>query len=151
MATHVGGTKVESGYYLNTRSLAVATLPADGPLPGGERDRFVRVPWPVLLLAAPLVGGAFVIAYPIYGFATMLLGLARKAAGAASQGARDLAATMAPAPSLGQAHLTGNPGEPAAPEGPAPRDPEIEDLEAEIRERRKGKEPGDSRSRNQGS
>lgn len=140
MATHVGGTRVESGYYLNVRSLAVATLAADGPLPGGEGDRFVRVPWPVLLLAAPLVGGAFAVAYPIYGFAAMLWGLARKAAGAAGEGARELAATMAHGPAVGEAHLTGKPGEPpAAGEGPAPRDPEIEDLEREIRERRERK------------
>lgn len=140
MTRYVGGSKVESGYYVNTSSLAVVSLPADGPLPGGEGDRFVRVPWPLLLLATPVVGGAFVIAYPIFGFSMMLLGLAKKVAGAAGAGARELAATMAPGHAVGEAHLTGKPGEAARPgQGPAPRDPEIEDLEKEIRERREEK------------
>lgn len=134
---HVGGTKVESGYYVNTRSLAVVTLPADGPLPGGPGDRFVRVPWPLLMLAAPVVGGVFVIAYPILGFSAMVIGLARKALGAAGQGAEELAATLAPGHAVGEAHLTGKAPRPG--EGPAPRDPEVEDLEKEIRERREEK------------
>jgi hypothetical protein len=140
MARHVGGTKVESGYYVNTRSFAVVTLPVDGPLPGGEGDRFVRVPWPLLMLVAPVVGGAFVIAYPIFGFSMMVLGLAKKVAGVAGQGAEELAATLAPGHAVGEAHLTGKRGEAPKPgEGPAPRDPEVEDLEKEIRERREGK------------
>jgi hypothetical protein len=133
MARYVGGTKVESGYYLNTRSLAVVTLPADGPLPGAEKDSFVRVPWPLLLAAAPVVGGLFVLAYPVYGFSVLAYGLVRKALGAAGKGALDLAATMAPGHAVGEAHLTGKPGE-----GTEVADAETEKLEKEIASRREG-------------
>jgi hypothetical protein len=62
MARIAGGSKVESGYYVNARSLAVVNMPAAGELPGTATERFVRVPWPLLLLAAPVVGGLFAIA-----------------------------------------------------------------------------------------
>jgi hypothetical protein len=134
MARYTGGAKVESGYYLNARSFAVVNLPAEGMLPGTEKDSFVKVPWPILLAAAPVVGGLFVVAYPIYGFSVLAYGLARKALGAARETAIDLAATVAPGHhAVGEAHLTGKPGE-----GTAVHDAETEQLEKEIAERREG-------------
>lgn len=132
MARHIGGSKVESGYYVNTRSLAVVSLAAEGTLPGTAQEAFVRIPWPVMLAAAPILGGLFVLAYPVIGISTAVYGLARKGAALAGQGARDLAADLATPPhAVGEAHLTGKPGE-----GEELRDPEIEDLEKEIREKR---------------
>jgi len=127
MTRHTGGSTVESGYYVNTRSFAVVNVPARGPLPGGPEESFVAVPWPLLLLAAPLVGGAFVLAYPVVGFSMMVYGLARKAAGGAGEAARDLAATMAPGHAVGEAHLTGKPGE-----GEPVEPGELEELGSEI-------------------
>jgi len=135
MSRHSGGSTVESGYYVNSRSFAVVNLPARGPLPGGPEESFVSVPWPLLLLAAPLLGGAFVLAYPIVGFSMMVYGLARKAAGGAGEAARDLAATMAPGHAVGEAHLTGKPGEGGPVEGG-----EMKDLESEIARARERKE-----------
>jgi len=135
MARYLGGSKVESGYYVNTRSLAVVSLAAEGLLPGTERDGFVRVPWPVMLAAAPVLGGLFVLAYPVVGITTAVYGLARKGLGLARDGARDLAADLATPPhAVGEAHLTGKPGG-----GKELRDPEIESLEKEIREKREQK------------
>jgi len=134
MTRIVGGTQVESGYYVNTRSLAVVNLPAAGALPGTEKEHFVAVPWPLLLVAAPLVGGLFVVTYPVFGFSMMAWGLARKLVGAAGHEARELAATLAPGQAVGEAHLTGKPGEGAQAEGK-----EIDALEREIREKREGK------------
>ncbi len=127
-----GGSAAESGYYVNTRSLAVVSMPADGTLPGTDRDEFVRVPWPLLLLAAPLVGGAMVLVYPVLGLATMAVGLARRVAGVAGRGARDLAATVAARQATGEAHLAGRRGK-----GGAARRGEIEDLEDEVARRRR--------------
>jgi hypothetical protein len=136
MVRYAGGSAVESGYYLNTRSYAVVTLPADGRLPGAPGEAFVRVPWPVLLAAAPIVGGAFVLAYPVIGLSTMAYGLARKVLGAAGQGAGELASTMAPGPLPGEAHLTGQPGEGEPVEGS-----DLKDLEAEIGKARDHRQP----------
>ena len=135
MARHFGGSKVESGYYVNTRSRAVVSLAAEGLLPGNERDAFVRVPWPLMLAAAPVLGGLFVLAYPVVGISTAVYGLARKGLGLAGEGARGLAADLAAPPhAVGEAHLTGKPGE-----GEKLRDPEIERLEQEIQEKREQK------------
>jgi hypothetical protein len=133
MARYVGGSRVESGYYVNARSLAVVSMPAEGALPGTAKDSFVRVPWPVLLAAVPVVGGIFAVAYPFYGLSLLVYGLARKAFGAAREGAIDLAATMAPGHAVGEAHLTGKPGE-----GSELHDAEAEKLEKEIASRREG-------------
>jgi len=135
MARHFGGSMVESGYYVNTRSLAVVSLAAEGKLPGTERDRFVRVPWPVMLTAAPILGGLFVLAYPVVGISSAIYGLAKKGLGLARESARDLAADLATPPhAVGEAHLTGKPGE-----GKEIQDREIEELSREIREKREQK------------
>ena len=135
MARYFGGSKVESGYYVNTRSLAVVSLPAEGLLPGEQKEHFVRVPWPLLLAAAPVLGGLFVLAYPVIGASTLAYGLAKKGLGMASAGAKDLAADLATPPhAVGEAHLTGKPGE-----GQELRDPQVEELEKEIREKREKK------------
>jgi len=132
MSHLVGGSAAESGYYLNTRSFAVVSLPADGKLPGSDGDEFVRVPWALLLVAAPLIGGAMVLASPVLGLATMAVGLARRVAGAAGRGFRDLAATVAARQAVGEAHLTGRRGK-----GEPPRAQEIGDLEKEVARRRR--------------
>ncbi len=131
MARISGGTRVESGYYVNARSLSVVNLPTDGELPGTAKDAFVRVPWPLLLVAAPVVGGIFVLAYPVVGAAMMVVGLARKLAGDVGEGAKDLAATLVPGPVAGEAHLTGKPGE-----GTKLEDEKLEKLGKEIEEKR---------------
>lgn len=93
MTRHPGGGTVEGGWYLDTRRMALVSLPAPGTLPGSPRDSFVRVPWPALLLLAPWVGGAFVLVGPLVGLAAATWGLARWSARAASAGARGLAPT----------------------------------------------------------
>ncbi len=127
-----GGSAAESGYYLDLRRWAVASLPADGKLPGSERDEFVRLPWPLVLAAVPLVGGALLVAWPVLGLATMAVGLARRATGAAWRGARDLAATVGAGQATGEAHLAGGRGK-----GEPVRDRKIEELEKEVGRRRR--------------
>ncbi len=132
MTRYPGGGIVESGWYLGTRSLGVVNLRARGSLPGSRRDSFVRVPWLALLLLAPWVGGAWLVAAPVIGLATAAWGLAR---GAAAAGARGLGATVARGRAPGEAHLTGKPGR-----GEARLDAGMEDLDRRIAcRRREGK------------
>jgi hypothetical protein len=87
-----GGSEVGSGYYLDVRSLAVVHLPDRGVLPGARRDSFVRIPLPVVLAAAPVVGGAFLVAWPVLALVTMAWGVARKVAGTSGGGVTGMAA-----------------------------------------------------------
>ncbi|HEY6104385.1 MAG TPA: hypothetical protein VIV59_00275, partial [Anaeromyxobacteraceae bacterium] len=67
MKRYPGGGIVESGWYLDARSLALVNLAARGRLPGSRRRSFVHVSLPALLLLAPWVGGAWLVAAPIIG------------------------------------------------------------------------------------
>jgi hypothetical protein len=134
MASYRGGNEVESGCYMNAETLALVWLPAHGPLPGGAQDRFARIPWPLLMLAAPVMGGLYVVTMPLVGASMAAWGLARRLVSAAGAGARDLAASMPPAHAVGEAHLTGKPGE-----GGPVTDEKIEKLEATIQEHREQK------------
>jgi len=69
MATYTGTTHVTPGMYLNLRRRTITHIETEGPLPGGERDRYYRVPMILMLAAAPLLGLAFVIFLPFIGFA----------------------------------------------------------------------------------
>ncbi len=80
MTRYPGGSAVARGWYLDTRGLGVVNLPAAGRLPARRGSSFVRVPWPALLLLAPWIGGAFILAAPVVGLAAAAWALARRAA-----------------------------------------------------------------------
>ena len=69
MRTYDVGATVKKGYYLNRKSFELLTIEQDGgELKGAVGSRFVRVPWPLLLVLAPVVGGAFVFFLPTIAF-----------------------------------------------------------------------------------
>jgi hypothetical protein len=137
MATYIGGTRVQSGYYLNTSKLAIANVEKDGgALPGGSETRWKRVPTLLVLAAAPVVGGLFVVTLPLVGFGAATYAIGRKLAGRARAGATEIAATVAPTMVPGQAHLTGEPPRGGAAEGEPPEDERMQALEKEIAEKR---------------
>lgn len=90
MKTCNGGAKVRSGYYWNLRAWEVVTVSgarhgagfegAESTLPGGQDDRFVHVPLPVLFVVAPVMGGLFAIFLPFIGFAMTFYGAGKKVA-----------------------------------------------------------------------
>lgn len=82
MTRYQGGSAVARGWYVDTHHLRVVNLPAAGKLPARENGSFVRVPWPAMLLLAPWIGGAFILAAPVVGLAAAAWALARRAAGA---------------------------------------------------------------------
>lgn len=74
-----GGTVVKTGFYWNVRQWSLVPVSGrEGTLPGGEEDRFVRVPTLGVLLLAPVMGGAFVFFLPFVGFALLLRELFRR-------------------------------------------------------------------------
>ncbi|HEY4659235.1 MAG TPA: hypothetical protein VIH11_06980 [Gemmatimonadaceae bacterium] len=138
MATiYVGGTQVKSGTYMDASSLAFVNVEKDGgALPGGAETRWRRVPGMLLVAAAPVLGGLFVIALPIIGFGAAAYAIGRKLTGHARAGAKEIAATVAPPWAAGEAHLTGKPPEAGA-DGAAPaQDERMRELEKEIGKRR---------------
>jgi hypothetical protein len=117
MARYLGGTQAPGGIYWNGRRLTMVSVPAEGgALPGDSGESYRSVHWAVALLAAPVIGGLYVVLLPFVGFGMLAAHAWRRVAGGARQGASELAATMAPGWRPGEAHLTGRPGGPP-PEG----------------------------------
>jgi hypothetical protein len=135
MKTYNGNSTVKSGYYFSTSTLAVEVVGEDGGrLPGASTTRYYSVPFPLLFLVIPMVGLAFLMFLPFIGFALLGVALARGVTGRLHEGAGALAATMAPPQATGAAYLGGREGEKENQEV----SPEIEKLEQEVAEKRKG-------------
>ena len=68
----VGGEIVKAGFYWNVREWEAQVVPREGgPLKGGPDERYLRVPLPLLLLLAPLMGAAYAMFLPFIGFAML--------------------------------------------------------------------------------
>ncbi len=146
MARYEGGTAVPAGYYWNPRRWSFTTVGRDGErLPRGPGERYVRVHGAVALLAAPIVGGIFVVLLPFVGFAMLLQVLFGRLFGSAREGARDLAATLTPGWRPGEAHLTGLP--PGEGHGEVPTvgagESALKDVADEIARQRGSREDAD--------
>jgi len=110
MASRVGGTTVKAGFYWNPKEWAIVTIEGPGGnLPGTPADRYMRIPVLAMLLAAPVMGGLFVMFLPLIGFALVLQHLARLTATATRRGAATLLATMSPSWRPGEATFAGRP------------------------------------------
>ena len=111
-------------------------------VPGTAVERWVRDHGLLALLAAPLLGGLFVVLLPFIGFYLFLRVLAGKATGLAREGARDLAATVTPGWRPGEVHLTGSAmkrqGEETKAGGAG--DQALEDVAREVAAKRAGEE-----------
>ena len=70
MTTYTGGETVKAGFYWNRGKLGAEVVPAEGgTLPGTNDVAYTRIPWPVLLVVAPIMGGAFAMFLPFLGIA----------------------------------------------------------------------------------
>jgi hypothetical protein len=137
MTTYAGGTQVKSGYYVDTSSFGFAHVTRDGGrLPSGEGRSYTRVPVVLVLAAAPVLGGLFVVALPFIGFGVTAYAVGKRLAGLGHAGAREVAATMAPPFVPGEAHLTGEASEKDA--GAPAKDERIDALQGEIEAKRRG-------------
>jgi hypothetical protein len=107
--TYAGKTQVASGIYLNRRSFQLINIEKDGgTLPGAPEAQFLRIPTLLAMIAAPALGGLFVVALPFIGFGVLGQAVVRAITGSA----KEVAATVAtPAMPAGSAALTGKPAE----------------------------------------
>jgi len=68
MTTFRGGDTVKAGFYWNRARLGAEVVPAEGGmLPGPDATVYTRIAWPVLLVVAPIMGGAFAMFLPFLG------------------------------------------------------------------------------------
>jgi hypothetical protein len=135
MTTYRGNQKVKSGYYFSTSTLGVEVISEDGgTLPGGPSAKYHSVPFPALFVIAPVVGLAFLMFLPLIGFVLLGSALVRRVTGHVSREASAFAATVAPPHATGAAYLGGREGE----KKDEQVSPEVEKLEKEVAEKRKG-------------
>ena len=72
MTKYTGGDNVKAGFYWNRAQWGAEIVPAaGGALPGTAGDVYYRIAWPVLLVAAPVMGGAFAMFLPFIGVAML--------------------------------------------------------------------------------
>ena len=81
MLRHQGGDKVKAGFYFNMDSWEVATDvgPGRGARGRAPTARYLRMPLPVLLVFAPLMGACFAMFLPFIGIALVLDFVAKRA------------------------------------------------------------------------
>ena len=85
MRKYTGGDMVKAGFYWNRGRWGAEVVPAaGGALPGGAGTVYYRLAWPVLLVVAPVMGGAFAMFLPFLG-----LGLLARHAFATLTGRRE--------------------------------------------------------------
>jgi hypothetical protein len=108
MARHQGGDKVNAGFYLNLDSWQVTTLSGDGgTLPGKADARYLRVPLPMLLAMAPMVGAAFAMFLPFIGIAIVADYAVKKTWQAGREALHASATALGPQTRTGEAYFTG--------------------------------------------
>jgi hypothetical protein len=70
MKRYRGNQRVEPGVYLHVSRLSLESPGSDGRLPGDKEDEYRRISL-LALLAAPVVGGLYVVFLPLLGMAMM--------------------------------------------------------------------------------
>ena len=76
--TSEGGTKVKGGFYWHQSEWELTVVNgAEGTLPGGTDAKYTRVPVPVMLVGAPLMGALLVMFLPLIGIALLVGHLGR--------------------------------------------------------------------------
>jgi hypothetical protein len=125
MRTYEGGASVKSGFYWDLGAWSLTTRSGNGGiLPGGPDRRYVKVPVPVVLLLAPVMGGLYVMFLPFIGFAMVFAYAVRGAALGLTRALGALSATVAPswAPAEGR-YVSGHHEEPVVKDEAATPEP----------------------------
>lgn len=74
MLKHKGGDTVKAGFYWNKGKWGAEIVPVEGgALPGTAETTYFRIAWPVLLVVAPVMGGAFAMFLPFIGLAMLAM------------------------------------------------------------------------------
>ena len=89
MTTYKGGDTVKRGFYASLKRWTIEMVePEAGTLEGEADERYFKVPVPVMLVAAPFMGAAFVIFLPLIGFLMIGKLLWMKVSGRGARGAQ---------------------------------------------------------------
>jgi hypothetical protein len=104
-----GGDTVKAGFYFNMDSWEVSTLSGQGGVLAGAADtRYLRMPLPLLLVFAPMMGAAFAMFLPFIGIALVLDFVARRAWAACRDTAAAAFTAVSPRTQTGEAYFTGD-------------------------------------------
>lgn len=68
MTRYDGNQTVGPGIYFNAKTLHFKSMDEEGQLPGPETEVWRDVPVLFMLIAAPIIGGAFALFLPLIGF-----------------------------------------------------------------------------------
>lgn len=109
MARYQGGEQAKAGFYFNSTTWEILTLSGEGGVLAGSTDmRFVRLPLPILLVAAPMMGAAFAMFLPFIGIALVLDYAARQAWAAGREAMHAATLALSPRTRTGEAYFTGS-------------------------------------------
>jgi hypothetical protein len=88
MVAYKGGDTVKRGFYASMKRWTIEMVePETGELTGEVDERYYRVPIAVMLVAAPLMGAAFVMFLPLIGFVLLGKMVIEKASGRSQRSA----------------------------------------------------------------
>ncbi len=108
MRQHKGGEKVPGGFYWKQNNWEIEVVKGDeGTLPGKTDATYVRIPTLAMLLAAPVMGGLFVVFLPFLGFAMLAKHFGTKAVSGVKHAADELGAAVGPQWQPGEARFAG--------------------------------------------
>jgi hypothetical protein len=92
MKTRTAGETAKGGFYFNLKTWELNLLRKNGDtLPGGETDRYIKIPTVALLVLGPTMGFLFVIFLPAIGFALAFRELGRRLLGLIGRASRTAA------------------------------------------------------------
>lgn len=145
MRRYRGGERVTHGIYLDLTSADLFQSPVEeAVLPGESDKKYVQVPAPVALVAAPLMGLVYILFLPVLGIAGLFAFAMRQLARALLPGGAHVgrAAVLDWVPGVSYL-LRGRRGRPrsgAPKEDPADKAEFLDQLEDELQERRRSGE-----------
>lgn len=139
MKRHGGGSEVRAGFYWNVAKWSITPVRPGERLPGGPEQRYVRLPALLLLLFAPVMGGAYVLFLPLIGFVLVLGFAGKKALHGLERAFAGVMSMVSPAWQPGEAYFAGK-KRGSATEKTVGSDETLTALEKEVEERRKSGE-----------
>jgi hypothetical protein len=137
MAITRGGDMVRGGYYWNMQKWDATFVEGkEGALPGSAKETYRRVPVPLLLLGAPIMGALFVMFLPFIGIALLVQQMTRAGMELAGDALERVLMSVSPSWRPGMAFLAGRAAKRRARQHDEVPDETLNALEQEIRERR---------------
>jgi hypothetical protein len=130
-----GGDKVKAGFYFNRDSWEVTTMSGQGGVLAGAADsRYLRMPLPMLLVFAPMMGACFAMFLPFIGIALVLDFVAKRAWAACRDAVQATLMALSPRTQTGEAYFTGDAADTRKRKDDAEVEARLQALEQEIQQ-----------------